>query len=182
MRAALWLPALALLAAASGPAQADRAAPYLRFDGVIGADTLSAAGGVDVLNVVRGINPGGRAWVMRKLKATVSASGAIEARGSGLLLASGEGIATRGAVTAVVATLFCGPANAGARAFTSTPAALDTFGNFRLQGTLSEDGLNTAVLPPACDNPQLLIRSFNTATGLAGAWFAAGTLAADDDD
>lgn len=182
MRAARSCCVLALLAAASLPTVAADAPPYLKFEGAIGADTLSAAGGVDVLNVVRGINPGGRAWVMRKLKATVSASGAIEVRGSGLLLASGEGIATRGAVAAVAATLFCGAANNTARAFTSPPAALDAFGNFRLKGTLSEDGINAAVLPPTCDNPQLLIRAANATTGVPGAWFAAGTLAPADDD
>jgi hypothetical protein len=183
MRAAPWLPALALLAAAATlPAQAGGPPPYLKFDGAIGADTLTAAGGVDVLNVVRGINPGGRAWVLRKLKATVSASGAIEVRGAGLLLASGEGIATRGAVAAAAVTLFCGPADATARRFTSPAAPLDTFGNFKIKGMLSEDGINAAVLPPTCDNPQLLIRSANATTGVPGAWFAAGTLAETDDD
>jgi hypothetical protein len=175
------LPVLALLAAAVLPAHADTST-YLQFDGAIGVDPLSAAGGVDALNTVRGIAPGGRAWVMRKLSASVDARGTIEVKGAGLLLASGEGIATRGPVTAVAATLTCGPADPTARRFTSPGVPLDTFGDFRIRGVLSEDGINAAVLPPTCENPQLLIRAFNPATGAAGAWFAAGIPTHGDDD
>jgi len=162
-------------------AQAGGTPPLVAFSGAIGVDPLTAAGGVDALNVVRGINPGGRSWVLRKFSATVGKDGSVSAKGSGLLLGSGEGIATRGSVAAVVVTLFCGPADASARRFTSPSAALDLAGNFSLKGVLSEDGVNPAVLPAACDNPQLLVRSFNTGTGAAGGWFAAGIVDTDDD-
>lgn len=184
MRPTIALFALTLAAAsASLPAIASSSQPMLRYSGAIGADTLTAAGGVDVLNVVRGINPGGRTWVLRQFKARVSADGTISARGAGLLLASGETIATRGGVTNVAVTLFCGAANATAARFNSAAVPLDTFGNFNIRGPLLEDGgTNAAVLPATCDNPMLLIRSANATTGVPGAWFAAGILSGDSDD
>ncbi len=169
-----------LLATTAFAAQADKPA-YLEFSGAIGVDPLTAAGGVDVTNTVRGIAPGGRAWVLRKFSATVGADGSVSAKGSGLLLASGEGIATRGAVAAVAVTLTCGAADATARKFSSGSAPLDTAGSFSLKGTLSEDGVNAAVLPAPCENPQLLVRNFNTSTNAIGGWFAAGIVKASDD-
>lgn len=170
--------ALSLCAAA---ALAKDPPPLVSFSGAIGVDPLTAAGGVDTLNTVRGIAPGGRAWVLRKLEAKVGADGSVRVRGKGLLFSSGDLIATRGGVAAVVATLACGPANNTARLFTSAPAALDLAGNFRIDGKLSEDGINPAVMPATCDNPALLIRAFNTTTGAAGGWFAAGIPGSDDD-
>lgn len=182
MRPLQILSMLALAMASAAMANHPAPQSLVKFEGAIGADTLTAAGGVDVLNVVRGINPGGRTWVLRKLKATVGIDGSITAKGSGLLLASGESIGTRGAVAAVAATLFCGPANATARAFTTPPAVLDSVGNFRIKAQLSEDGINAAVMPPTCENPVLLIRAANATTGVAGAWFAAGIPGGGDDD
>jgi len=179
MRSSRLISMLSLLAAFGASAHAGAPA-FLGFSGAIGVDPLTAAGGADVLNAVRGVNPGGRAWVIRKFSATVGADGSISARGKGLLLSSGEVIATRGTVAAVAVTLFCGPADATARRFTSPSGALDTAGNFSIKGTLSEDGINAAVLPPTCDNPQLLVRSFNTTTNVAGGWFAAGIVGDDD--
>ena len=106
----------------------------VKFEGAIGVDTLTAAGGVDVLNVVRGINPGGRAWVLRKFEARVGTDGQVSAQGKGLLFASGDLIATRGAVTQVVVTLFCGAANATATAFTSPPRRAGPGRQFQGQG------------------------------------------------
>lgn len=166
------------LAAVASP----RPAPLIRFEGAIGVDPLTAAGGVDTSNVVRGISPGGRAWVLRRLQATVGADGSIFAKGSGLLFASGDLIGTRGTVSQVAVTLFCGAANAAATSFSSTGAALDAAGNFRIQGVLSQDGVNTAVMPATCDNPVLLVRSANVATGALGGWFGAGIPAGGDDD
>ncbi|WP_298828921.1 hypothetical protein [uncultured Piscinibacter sp.] len=154
--------------------------PVLKFEGAIGVDPLTAAGGVDALNVVRGIDPGGRAWVIRKFDATVYSDGSIAARGKGLLFSSGDVIATRGPVTHVAATLACGPANNTATRYTTAPAPLDAAGNFTISGPLL-DGVNQAVLPVPCDNPQLLIRAANPTTGAAGGWFAAGILERDDD-
>ena len=154
---------------------------YLEFEGAIGVDPLTAAGGVDALNTVRGVAPGGRAWVLRKLSATIRKDGTMQARGKGLLFTSGEAIATRGAVTHVGATLACGAADATAIKFNTTAFALDAAGNFSIRGPLSIDGVNTAVLPDTCSNPVLLIRGANPATNALGGWFAAGIPGRDDD-
>ena len=155
--------------------------PLVVFSGAIGVDPLTAAGGVDTLNVVRGISPGGRAWVLRKLAATVAADGSVRISGRGLLFSSGDLIGTRGAVTNVLATLACGPADATARKFNSPMTTLDAAGDFSIRGVLSEDGINAAVMPPTCDNPVLLVRSANATTGAAGNWFAAGIPGVSDD-
>lgn len=166
-----FLLAVAASAALAGPA------PLLQFDGAIGVDPLSAAGGSDQLNVVRGVSPGGRAWVLRRFEAKVLADGSVAARGKGLLFASGDAIATRGALTQVVVTLACGPADATATKYTSDPAPLDAAGNFNLRSTLRGSDGNVAPLATlGCENPQLLVRGSAT-----GGWFAAGILSADDD-
>jgi hypothetical protein len=168
--------ALSGVAAFAAP---DKAA-MLQFTGAIGVDPLTAAGGVDAPNVVRGIAPGGRAWVIRKLEAKVYPDAAVVVSGKGLLFASGDVIATRGAVTHVAATLACGAADATAAKFTTAPAELSAAGDFQIRGPLL-DGANVAVLPATCENPQLLIRAANPTTGAAGGWFAAGILDSDDD-
>jgi len=165
---------LALVAAAASAAQPP---VLLKFKGGIGVDPLTAAGGVDTLNVVRGINPGGRAWVIRKLDATVYTDASIVVRGKGLLFSSGEVIATRGPVGQVVATLACGSADAAATKYTSESAPLNDAGNFTIRGTLRDTAGNSAYLQPGCANPQLLIRASAT-----GGWFAAGILESDDED
>lgn len=172
---------LSILALAAAAAQAKEPPALVRFEGAIGVDPLTAAGGVDALNVVRGISPGGRAWTLQKLEARVGTDGSISARGRGLLFTSGDLIGTRGAVAAVVATLACGAADATASLYTSPSAALDASGNFRISGKLSQDGINPAVMPATCTNPVLLIRSFNATTGAAGGWFAAGIVDSSDE-
>lgn len=178
--------ALAAAALFASAAQAGaKPPPLVAFEGAIGVDPLTAIGGNPIaegVNTVRGIAPGGRAWTLRRLEARVGTDGSISAKGKGLLFTSGELIGTRGAVAAVAATLTCGAADATARKFTSPGAALDAAGNFRISGKLSEDGINAAVMPTTCDNPVLLIRSFNTTTGLPGNWFAAGIPSRGDDD
>lgn len=165
---------LAAASAMAGPV------PVLKFEGAIGVDPLTAANGADVSNVVRGINPGGRAWVIRKFSATVYDDGSITARGKGLLFSSGENIATRGGVAQVVATLACGTADANATKYTSESTPLNLAGNFNLQGVLRDGaGSPAPLMATPCDNPQLLIRAFG-ATG-PGGWFAAGILERDDD-
>jgi hypothetical protein len=155
----------------------------LRFSGAIGVDPLTSGGaGVDVSNVVRGIPPGGRAWILRKLRATVNTDGTISVRGKGLLFSSGDVIATRGGVANVAATLTCGAADATAEQFTTGAIPLDTAGDFSFRGPLlAADRVNTAVLPNPCLNPQLLIRNFNATTGVPGGWFAVGILGDNDD-
>lgn len=163
------------LALAAAAASADTVA-VLKFDGGIGVDPLTAAGGVDTLNVVRGVNPGGRAWVIRKLNATIYSDGSAVVSGKGLLFSSGEVIATRGPVGQVVATLACGPADATATKYTTEAAPLNAAGNFTIRGTLRGADGNIAPLETTpCANPALLIR-----TSAAGGWFAAGILDSDD--
>jgi hypothetical protein len=182
VRASRLLCVMVLAATASMSAQAGGPPALVKFKGTIGVDPLTAAGGVDTLNVVRGINPGGRAWMLGSLRAEIGTDGSISAKGKALLFTSGDLIGTRGGVTAVAATLACGPANNTATLFHSRPADLDLAGNFRLSGKLTQDGINDAVLPATCDNPVLLIRSFNTATGALGNWFAAGIPQVGNDD
>jgi hypothetical protein len=159
--------ALTLLLGLAG-ASALAAGNLLKFDGWIGMDPVAGiANGAPVLNVVRGVNPGGRAWVIRRLKVEVKDDGQISAKGEGLLLGGGDGIGTRGAVENVAATLFCG-AVATAVAHSSGPAALDANGDFEIRGVLDRTP------PNPCVSPVLLIRNF--ANGQPGAWFAAGIL------
>ncbi|HEU5294456.1 MAG TPA: hypothetical protein VFU71_06690, partial [Burkholderiaceae bacterium] len=145
----------------------------VRFDGAIGVDPLTPVNGVDAINIVRGVNPSGRVWTIRRFSASVGRDGSINARAGGLLLASGDVIGTRAGVAQVALTLFCGAANNTATAFNSAPAAMDTEGNFHLTGVLTQDGVNRAVLPQTCDNPALLIRTVG-ANGAPGVWLAAG--------
>lgn len=153
----------------------------VRFGGAIGVDPLTAAGGADAPNVVRGISPGGRAWVLRRFEARVGTDASLQAEGRGLLFTSGDAIGTRGALAQVRLTLACGAADATARQFHSAATALDANGNFRISGPLSEDGTNTAVMPATCDNPVLLVRAVNATTGAAGGWLAAGVPNGSDD-
>jgi hypothetical protein len=162
--------ALALSAAAFAHSESDS---LVSFDGAIAVDPLTASNGVDALNVVRGVNPGGRAWTIRRVSATVSRDGLVSARSGGLLLSSGDVIGTRAGIAQVAVTLFCGPADNTDTAFSSAPAAFDTAGNFHLSGPLTQDGVNRAVLPATCDNPALLVRAVG-ASGTPGAWLAAG--------
>lgn len=133
----------------------------IEFDGGIGSTPFASAGGAPVLNDVRGIPPGGRPWVIGKLRAAVRSDGNISVRGEGLLLGGGNAIGLPGIPRQVVATLFCGTVE-----FTSPPADLDAKGNFAIKGSLS------GVLPSPCATPTLLIRNF--AAGAPGPWFAAG--------
>lgn len=181
MRTISMLALLALTAASTAAMAGNRVPALVSFDGAIGVDPVASLN-TAVTNVVRGVNPGGRHWVMRKLSATVGADGSVAVKGRGLLFGSGELIGTRGTVAAVAVTLTCGAADATARKFNSPSAALDLAGNFNIRGMLTEDGINAAVMPPTCDNPALLVRSFNATTGALGAWFAAGVAGSRDDD
>lgn len=175
-----WVAGMALLAAAT-LAGAKEPEALVSFSGGIGVEPLTAAGGAHVTNTVRGVAPGGRLWVIRKLSASVGTDGSIVAKGRGLLFGSGDLIGTVGAVTAVSASLFCGPADATALRFDAPSAALSATGDFSIKGVLTQDGINAAVMPPECANPVLLIRNFNTTTGARGGWFAAGIPGGSDD-
>ncbi|MDB5931068.1 MAG: hypothetical protein JWR60_2775 [Polaromonas sp.] len=157
----------ALISAAAGalalgciwPAMADEG--RLEFRGGIGSTPFASVNGVLAPNDVRGIAPGGRPWVIEKLRAAVRPDGSISVKGEGLLLAGGNAIGLPGLPRQVVATVFC-----GAVEFTSPAADLDANGNFSIRGTLS------GVLPSPCATPVLLIRNFTA--NAPGAWFAAG--------
>ena len=161
--------ALAFLAAlAAGSVHA--ADPLVQFSGAIGVDPVA---GIDtstgtplpVANTVLGVPPGGRGWILRKLRAEIDPDGSISAKGSGLLFTGGNAIGTRGGVAQVFATLFCSGV-----AHNSPIADLDLAGNFVIKGKLG------TVPPSPCLSPVLLIRN----AGGTQSWFAAGIPGADD--
>jgi hypothetical protein len=133
----------------------------LEFHGGIGSTPFASVNGAVAANDVRGIPPGGRPWVIGKLRAAVRPDGGISVKGEGLLLAGGNTIGLPALPRQVAATLFCGAAE-----FTSAAVDLDENGNFVIRGKLA------GLLPNPCATPILLIRNF--ANNAAGAWFAAG--------
>ena len=133
----------------------------IEFRGGIGSTPFASVNGVPAPNDVRGIAPGGRPWVIDKLRAAIRSDGSISVKGEGLLLAGGNNIGLPGLPRQVVATLFC-----GATELNSPAADLDADGNFAIRGTLQ------GALPSPCVTPTLLIRNF-TANG-PGPWFAGG--------
>lgn len=136
----------------------------LRFNKGIGVDPVAGiANGAPVLNVVKGINPGGRPWAISKLKVRIKEDGSISAKGEGLVFTATDAIGTAGAVTQVGVSLFCGPDPLNR--FDSAPVPLDINGNFRIEGSL------TVAPPSPCLSPLLLVRNANG--GVLGAWFAA---------
>lgn len=148
------------------PAMADGA--LAKFDGGIGVDPVAGvAAGVPVLNAVHGVPPGGRPWVIERLKVKVKEDGSISAKGEGLVLAATDAIGTTGAIKFVAASLFCGATESDSGAF-----PISANGNFVVAGSLSPTP------PNPCATPVLLIRNATDAqTGNAGAlsaWFAAG--------
>ena len=159
--------ALGITAGLSAPT-AGAAGNLLKFERGVGVDPVAGiVAGAPVLNVVKGINPGGRPWTIAKLKVTIRDDGGISAKGEGLVLAATDAIGTAGGANQVAASLFC-----GADRFDSQPAPLDAHGNFRINGSFN-------VTPPnPCVAPVLLIR--NATGGTLGSWFAAGIQGDDD--
>jgi len=140
------------------------AGTILKFDKGIGVDPVAGiANGAPVLNVVKGVNPGGRPWVIDSLKVRVKDDGSISAVGEGLIFSATDNIGTAGPITQVAASLFCG---ADPVSFDSPAAPLDINGNFNIVGSLG------SVPPNPCLKPVLLIRNANG--GVIGSWFAAG--------
>lgn len=160
---------VAFTAAIPTVALADGQDALVRFKGGIGVDPVSnitVANGTTTVsaNAVRGVSPPGQIWVIRDLDAKVDIYGHIRVRGSGLLLAGGNGIGTPAGLS-VFATLFCGPAaSATASSSSTTGVALDADGDFAIDDVLSPAPLNP------CVDPVLLIR----ATVGTHPWFAAG--------
>ena len=159
--ASLAVAAIGLAAAANAMA-ADK---IVQFNRGIGVDPVAGiSAGTPVPNTVLGVPPGGRPWVIRKLRASVYADGTISVNGAGLLFSGGDSIGTRGTIAAVKATLFCGGVG-----LDSPPGDLDLAGDFKIRGSLG-------AVPNPCNSPILLIRS------LGGNWFAAGIPSSADDD
>src|SRR5881628_3737979 len=131
------------------------AGTLVEFEGGIGVIpvqrvTGNAATGTADRNDVRGVQPGGAPWVIRRFEAKVKENGDIRAEGRGLILAGSDAIGTAGPVTMVAATVFCGsdtPHNSGGH-----PLAAD--GDFKIKDTLSPTP------PDPCTSPVLLIRNF----------------------
>jgi hypothetical protein len=145
------------------PALADNLA---KFTGGIGSQpaALGPVAGTFIVNDVLGIPPGGRPWVIEGLKAQVKQDGQLSVRGEGLVLGGGAAIGTRGGVTQVAATLFCGGNAVG---FNSGAVPLSVDGDFEISDRLHG-------VPNPCANPVLLIRNAPPPAGTPGAWFAAG--------
>ena len=151
------------------PITATAEEPLVRFEGGIGATPAAIAGGVLVINVTRGVTPGGRPWVIESLRAEVKIDGRVSVDGRGLLLGGSDGIGTN-ANQSVRARLFCGPA-ATATVHQSGLVPLEPNGDFRIDDVLAPVAPTTAATPAApCTSPVLLIVSGG------GNWFAAGIL------
>jgi hypothetical protein len=142
------------------------------FKGAVGVHPVSNVAGTQnadgtfpnvTRNVVRGVNPAGQLWDIGRFNATVTVDGQISADGRGLLLAGGNSVGTRAAVTTVRATLICETV----APFTlrdSELVPLEVSGDFKVNGPLSPWP------PDDCSSPVLLIRN------AGGTWFAAGFL------
>ena len=156
MKKTSLIAALVIGAGVSLSAQADDNDALARFKGGIGSQPLRSGAAV---NDVKGVNPGGRPWVIESLEAEVKPNGHIRVSGRGLLLAGGDGVGRTNNLS-VHARLFCGNDS-----FNSATVPLDPDGDFRIEGMLS------SVPPSPCDTPILLIVS---GVAPAGSWFAAG--------
>ncbi len=158
---------LVLSLIATAPVAAVAEAPLVSFDRGIGATPAALVGGVLVVNTTRGVSPGGRPWVIERLRATVTVDGRISVEGRGLLLAGGDAIGTNGAQS-VRARLFCGPA-ATATVHQTSLVPLEANGDFSIDDILVPVAPTVVATPPSpCTTPVLLI------VNAGGAWFAAG--------
>jgi hypothetical protein len=149
----------------------------VRFDGGIGVDPVSGiASNAPVLNVVRGVPPGGFPWVIRRLRAEVQIDGRIRVDGRGLLLSGGNVLGTNGGQK-VLAILFCGMPGAAGAVGNATAHTTDAAGvPLKESGDFLIDDVLTPTPPATCESPALLI-----ATPGTHHWFAAGIPKADDD-
>ena len=123
-------------------------------------------------NIVRGVQPAGQIWVIRKLEAEVTTNGDIKVEGEGLVLGGGNSVG-RATGQRVFATLICeatAPFTERNSDLAGVPLAPN--GDFRIDDVLSP-------APTTCDSPVLLIRSVAPPNMN---WFAAGILTSDDSD
>jgi hypothetical protein len=145
-----------------------------RFEGGIGVIPVSSGVGQDPTattvnrNIVRGIQPAGQIWVIRKLEAKVTLNGDIGVEGEGLVLGGGNN-AGRATGQRVFATLMC----EAAPPFTEHNSGLDGV-PLEPNGDFTIDDVLTPPPPLDCASPMLLIRN---AANLN--WFAVGILSRD---
>jgi hypothetical protein len=152
---------LCLAAAFAAPADDT----LVKFRGGIGVIPVSSGVGTATTaevvnrNIVRGVQPPGQLWRIGDLRATVRTDGTISVRGTGLILAGGNGI---GGVAgqSVMATLICEAAAPFVLRNTGL-VPLQANGNFAINDVLTP-------APSGCASPVLLIRN------AGAAWFAAG--------
>jgi len=152
------------------------------FEGGIGVIpvqrvTGNAATGTADRNDVRGVQPGGAPWVIRRFEAKVKENGDIRAEGRGLVLAGTNNIGTSGGVPTVLATLICQDGTTfNNHDSASFPLAAD--GDFKIQGPL------TPSPPDPCTTPVLLIRIGGQPpiTNAGNRWLAAGIPKLEHDD
>ncbi|MFC5699417.1 hypothetical protein ACFPU0_28270 [Pseudomonas sp. GCM10022186] len=164
---ALSIPVLLLAGALSSSAVAADGA--LIFRGGIGVLPVSSGQGTEAIatvvnrNLVRGVQPAGQIWVIRRFNAQVTPTGDIVAVGRGLILGGGNNIG-RATGQSVFATLFCGAVEPFTESSTNLVGVpLNEEGDFVISDVL-------APTPPApCDSPVLLIRNAANSS-----WFAAG--------
>jgi hypothetical protein len=176
MKKALFasIPVLLIVGVFALPVVADDT--LARFEGGIDAIPVSSGQGVGATattvnrNIVRGVQPPGQIWVIRKLKAEVKTNGEIKVKGKGLVLGGGNN-AGRATGQSVFATLICeaAPGPFTERNSNLVGVPLDSNGDFRIDDVLSP-------APTTCDSPMLLIRNAANSN-----WFAAGILKSDDD-
>lgn len=147
-----------------------------RFEGGIGVIPVSSGQGTATTattvnrNIVRGVQPAGQIWVIRKLKAKVKTNGAIKVEGKGLVLGGGNNTG-RATGQRVFATLICetaAPFTEHSSDLAGVP--LEDDGDFAIDDVLS-------TVPTTCDSPMLLIRNAANTS-----WFAAGILRSDDEN
>ena len=140
------------------------------FKGGIGVIPVSSGVGTAATaevvnrNIVRGVQPAGQIWVIRKLDAEVKTNGDIEVEGEGLVLGGGNNVG-RATGQSVFATLICeAVAPFNERSTNKDGVTLAVNGDFEIDDVL-------VPIPTDCASPMLLIRN---AAGLA--WFAVGIL------
>jgi len=145
----------------------------VRFQGGIGVIPVSSGVGTAATaevvnrNIVRGVQPAGQIWVIRKLEAKVKTNGDIKVEGKGLILGGGDN-AGRATGQSVFATLFCGTTTITEHSTTAVGVPLAADGDFEIDDVLMP------IPTGGCASPRLLIRN---AANLG--WFAVGILDLD---
>jgi hypothetical protein len=137
------IPLLLILGVFALPVIADNT--LARFEGGIGvipvsnvvvtADVPPAT--VVTRNIVRGVQPAGQIWVIRKLDAEVKTNGEIKVEGEGLVLGGGNNVG-RATGQSVFATLICEAATPFTERNSNLAGVpLDSNGDFRIDDVLT---------------------------------------------